>query len=59
MFLSFYTECTQDLEKGDGPFEHVPIIRAQQICSKFEAIEDTNIDCEQSGKRVHCSGRTP
>jgi len=54
MFVFFVTEYTQDLEKCEGSFEHVPnVICAQQMCSKYEAIQDMNIDCEQCGKHVH------
>jgi hypothetical protein len=35
LYIFFYTECTQDLEKHDGAFVHVPnLICAQQMCSK-------------------------
>ena len=48
MFVFFDTECTQELDKSDGSFEHVPnLICTQQMCSKCEAIEDRNIDSEQ------------
>ena len=54
LYVFFGTECTQDLEKRDGSFEHVPnLICAQQICSKCEAVDDLSVDCEQCGKRVH------
>jgi hypothetical protein len=47
VYVRFDTECTQDVEKRDGSFEHVPnLICAQQMCSKYEAVEDVNIDCE-------------
>jgi hypothetical protein len=60
MYVSFDTECTQDLEKRDGSFEHVPnLIWAQQMCSKCEAVEDVNIDCEQCEKRVHTFWHDP
>ena len=48
-----YTECTQNLEKRDGSFEHVlNLICVQQICSKCEALDDLIFDCEQFGKRI-------
>ena len=54
MCVFFDTECTQDLEKCDGFFKHVPnLICAQQMCSKCEAVEDLSVDCEQCGKRTH------
>ena len=38
MYVLFDTECTQDLEKCDGSFEHVRnLICVQQMCSKYEA----------------------
>jgi hypothetical protein len=53
-YVFFNTECTQDHEKCDRSFEHVPsLICAQQMCSKCEAVDDVNVDCEQCGKRVH------
>jgi hypothetical protein len=54
MYVFFDTECTQDLAKCDGSFEHIPnLICAQQMCSKCEAVDDLNVDCEQCGKRTH------
>jgi len=54
LYVFVDTECTQDLEKRDGSFEHVPnLICAQQMCSKCDAVEYVNDDCEQCGKRVH------
>ena len=54
LYISFDTECTQDLEKLDGFFEHVPnLICAQMLCCKCEAMEDVHVDCEQYEKRVH------
>jgi hypothetical protein len=51
MYVFFHTECTQDLEKLDGSFEHVPnLICAQQMCSKCQTVDDLNIDLN-SGKR--------
>jgi hypothetical protein len=45
MYVFYDTECTQDLEKRDGFFEHVPyLICAQQMCSKCQAVDDLNID---------------
>jgi len=53
LYVFFDTECTQDLEKCDGSFEHIPkLICAQQICSKCEAVDDLSVDCEQCGKRT-------
>ena len=60
MFVVFDTDCTQDFEKRDGTFEHVPnLIRAHQMFSKREAIEDINIDCEERGMRVHVFWEEP
>jgi hypothetical protein len=54
MYVFFDTECTLYLEKRDGYFEHVPnLICAQQMCSKCEAVDKLNINCEQCGQRVH------
>jgi hypothetical protein len=53
MFVFFDTKYTQNLEKHEVSFEHVPnLICAQQMFSKCETIEDMNIDFEQCGKRV-------
>jgi len=60
LFVFFDTECTQDIEKRDGTFEHVPnLIFDQQMCCKCEVVEDVNDDCEQCGKRVHYFWQTP
>jgi hypothetical protein len=60
MNVFFDTECTQDLEKRAGSFEHVPnVICAQQMCSKCEAVDDFNVDCEQCGKRLHTFWQDP
>jgi hypothetical protein len=60
MYVFFDTECTQDLKKRDGSFEHVPnLICVQQMCCKCEAVEDVNVDCEQCGKRVHSFWQDP
>ena len=41
MYVFIDTECTQDYEKHDGSFEHFPnLICAQQMCSKYEAVDD-------------------
>ena len=54
MYVFFDKECTQNLEKRDGSFEHVPnLICAQQMCCKCEAVDDLSFDCERCGKRVH------
>ena len=48
LYVFFDTECTQDLQKRDGSFEHVPnLICAQQMSSKCEAVGDLSVDCEQ------------
>jgi len=53
VYVFFNTECTQDLEKCDGSFEHIPnLICAQQMCSKCESVDDLSV-CEQCGKRTH------
>jgi len=37
LYVFFDTECTQDLEKCDGSFEHVPkLICAQHMCFKLK-----------------------
>jgi hypothetical protein len=54
LYVFFDTECTQNLEKRDGSFEHVPNLKcAQQMCSKCETVNDLSADCERSGKRIH------
>ena len=57
----FDTECTQDLERHDGSFVHVPnLICVQQMCSKCEVVVgDINVDCEQCGKRTHVFWQDP
>jgi hypothetical protein len=53
MHVFFDTDCTQDLDKRDGSFEHIPnLICAQEMCSKCEAVDDLNVYCEQCGKRI-------
>jgi len=60
LYVSFDSECTQDLEKRDGSFVHVPnLICAQQMCSKCEALDDLSVDCEQCGKRIHTFWKDP
>jgi hypothetical protein len=60
MYVFFDTECTQDLEKRDGSFEHAPnLICAKQMCSKCETSDDLSIDCEQCCKRVHVFWQDP
>ena len=50
----FDTQCTQDLEKRGGSFEHIPkLIYAQKMCSKCESVDDLSIDCEQCIKNIH------
>ena len=52
--MFFDTECTQDFERCDGSFEHIPkLICAQQMCSECETVDDLSVDCEQWGKRTH------
>ena len=54
MYVFFDMECTKDFEKHDGSFEHIPkLIRAQQMCSKGEAVDALSVDCKQCGKRTH------
>ena len=54
LYVFFDMECTQDLEKYEGSFEHIPnLICAQQMCSKCEAVDDLSVDYEQCGKRTH------
>ena len=60
LYVFFDTECTQDLERHDGSFVHVPkLICSQQMCSKCEAVDDMNVDCEQSGKSTHVFWQDP
>ena len=54
LYVFFDTECTQDLQRCDGPFEYIPnLIYAQKFCSKCEAVDDISVDCEQCAKRTH------
>ena len=58
LYVFFDAEYTRDLERHDGSFLHVPnYICAQQMCSKCEAVDDMNVDCEQCGKRAHVFGQ--
>ena len=42
------------IERCDGSFEHIPnFICAQQMCSKFEAVDYLSAYCEQCDKRTH------
>jgi hypothetical protein len=60
MYVFFDMECTQDLEKRDGPFEHVPnLICAQQMCSKCVTMDKMSVDSKQCGKRTHVFCKTP
>jgi hypothetical protein len=60
VYVFFDTECTQDHEKRDGSFEHVPnLICAQQMCSKCVTMDDMNVDCEQCGSRAHVFWQVP
>ena len=55
LYIFFDTERTQDLEKRDGSFEHVPnLICAQQMWFKC-----LSVDCEQSGKRNYVFWQEP
>jgi len=54
MYVFFDTECTQDLARDDGSFGHIPnLLCAQQMCSKCQAMDDMEFDCDQCGKRTH------
>jgi hypothetical protein len=60
LYIFFDMECTQDPEKFDASFENVPnLVCVQQMCSKCEAVDDVNVDCEQCGKRVHTFWHDP
>jgi hypothetical protein len=60
MYVFFDIESSQDLERNQGSFEHVPnLLWAQQMCSKCETNEDLNIDCEQCGNRIHVFWQDP
>ena len=59
-YVFFNTECTEDLEKCDGTFQHVPnLICAQQICSKSQAVDDVNFDLNSVETVSTRSGKTP
>jgi hypothetical protein len=50
----FDTDCTLDLEKRFGSFEHIPNLKcAQHMYSKCEAVDDLSIDCKKCGDRIH------
>jgi len=54
LYAFFDKECTQDFEKRNASFEHVPNRScAQQMSSKCEAVDDLSFNFEQCGKRVH------
>jgi hypothetical protein len=54
LYVFFDTECTQDVEKLDGPFLHTPnLICAQQMCPVCQNEDDMEVDCKQCGKRTH------
>jgi hypothetical protein len=60
MYFFFDTECTQDLEKSDGSFEHGPnLVCAQQMCSKCIAVGNMNDDCKHYDQRTHAFWETP
>ena len=60
LYVFFNVECTQNLEKRDGSFEHVPkLICAQQKCYKCEAVGDFSADCRQCEKHVHIFWQDP
>jgi len=60
LYVFFDTECTQDLERCDESFEHIPnLICAQLLCFKCEAVDDLSVDCEQCGKRTHMFWHDP
>jgi len=54
MYVLFVTKCTQDLEMCEGSFEHVIKHKCAHLrCSKFEAMDDLSVDCDQCGTRTH------
>jgi hypothetical protein len=54
MFVFFDVENTQDLERENGCFEHVPnLVCCHQTCPKCESVADISVDCVQCGKREH------
>ena len=60
LYVFFDTECTQDLEKRHGSFEHVQNLTCpQHMCYKCDAVDDVNVDSEQCGKRVNTFGQNP
>ena len=59
MYIFLDTECTGDLEIGDATVEHVPnLIYAQQMCSKYEAVDDLIVDLNSVENVPTFSGRT-
>jgi len=60
LYVFFDTECTHDLQKHGGSFVRIPnLICAQEMCSKYEAVDDVNVDCEQCGYRTHVFRQDP
>ena len=60
MYVSFDTECAQNLENREGSFAEIAnLIYGKQICSKCETVDDLYVDCEQYGKRVHVFRQDP
>jgi hypothetical protein len=60
MYVFFDTECTQDLARNDGSLGHIlNQICAQQMCSKCQAVDDMETDCEQCGKHTHVFWEDP
>jgi hypothetical protein len=60
IYVFFDTERTQDVEKCDGSFQHVPyLICAQEMCSKCQTVDLLYSDCEQCGKRSYVFWEDP
>jgi len=59
LYVFFDTECTQDLERCDGSFEHIHnLICAQQMCSECEAVDDLSVDFNSAATVPTCSTRS-
>jgi len=54
LFVFYDFETTQDTKYSDSATVHVQnLVCLQQFCSKFEIIQDINIECERCGRRKH------
>jgi hypothetical protein len=60
LYVFLDTQCTQDLERCVGLLNiSLTLICGQQMCSKYEAVDDLSVDCKQCGKRNHMFWQDP